>query len=89
MTPARMVKNTPDTSPRMKLDRVDLRKANRGFLVTLVGSTVAFVASVYLGLDYVVAVNGEAYDLSMFAVPLIGYLVELGRRWVSDNAASE
>lgn len=76
-------------SPKFSLNRLDAYKTARGFLVTLVGAAIPFVAGVYLDWDYTFVVGGQAYDFSLFLTAIIGSVLELGRRWVASNPATE
>lgn len=80
---------TAPVSPRFSLNRVDAYKTVRGFAVTLLGAAIPFIAGVYLDWNYTFTVGGEPYDLSLFLTAVIGALLELARRWVASNPATE
>lgn len=75
-----------NTSPKYKLNFVDLYKIVRGAGVTLVGALLTYIAGVYMNVDYTVVLNGHAVDLTGIAVVGIGALIEAGRRWFTDHS---
>lgn len=79
----------PDVSPRFSLNASDKYKSWRMFAVTLLGAAIPFVAGVYLNWDYHFTVNGQTYDFSLFLTAIIGTLLEVGRRFVASNPATE
>lgn len=78
-----------NTSPRFKINGVDLYKTIRGAFITLVAvaitAVLTFVQSKYQGLSYVICwVDENCFNFAFIAVPLIGSILELSRRFVVD-----
>ena len=72
-------------SPAGTLNSTDAYKTVRGFAITLIAALVTAVSSVYLNWDYQWAINGRIFDLTWIAIPVIGALIELGRRYATST----
>ena len=79
-------------SPKFSLNGADLWKTIRGGIITLAAvaltAMLAFVADQYQSWDYSLCVpasggNSFCIDMRLFAIPFIGSVIELGRRFVA------
>lgn len=79
----------PNTSPKWKIDLTDLWKTTRGLLITLLAVVITAIlgriSASYINWNYNVCVKEiPCINLEFIAVPVIGALLELIRRWVTD-----
>ncbi len=73
-------------STRFTLNGVDFWKTCRGTFITALGAFLTWASINYMSVQYVVNVDGHNVDFSLLAVAFIGALLELGRRFVTDNS---
>ncbi len=78
-----------NTSPKYTVNGVDVYKSIRGMTVTVIaviGSAVLdSVSANYTSWQYAVCSGTFCLDLRMVAIPLIGGLLEIGRRWFTEH----
>jgi translation initiation factor 2B subunit (eIF-2B alpha/beta/delta family) len=65
-------------SPKFKINKADLISLGKGFLITLAGAAITFIA------EYLTKVNFGQY--TVVAVPLFALLVNTARKWLVDNS---
>lgn len=65
-----------NNSARFSLNAVDIWKATRGLLVVLAGAGLTYLSEIYLQIDW--------GNYAPIATAVIGTLIELGRRWLSN-----
>lgn len=75
-----------NTSPRFSLNATDLWKVLRGGAVTVLATILTYVASIYMNFNYTIVYGETAINLTPFAIPVIGAIIEFGRRFVADNS---
>ena len=73
-----------NNSTKYQLNAVDAWKIFRGFLVVLGGVVLTYASTIYLNIDYSFMVNGKVIDLAPLMVPIMGSLIEIGRRWITN-----
>lgn len=73
-----------NTSAKYQLNKTDLWKITRGFLVVLGGAVLTYASTIYLNIDYSFIANGKVIDLAPLMVPVLGSLIEMGRRWITN-----
>lgn len=66
-------------SPRLSLNKADLYKTGRGFLIVLAGTTLTFIASNIGNFDF--------GPYTALVVAMASSLVELGRRYLAGYSA--
>lgn len=72
-------------SERFKVNKLDWKKTLRGVAITVVASLVVVVAENYKNFNYVVFLDGHELNLSYIAIPVIGGLIELARRFLAKG----
>lgn len=73
-----------NNSAKYQLNAVDAWKIFRGFLVVLGGAVFTYASTIYLNVDYSFAVQGKVIDLAPLMVPVLGSLIELSRRYLTN-----
>lgn len=73
-------------SQRFTLNGEDFWKTIRGTFITALGAGLTWASIHYMSVQYVVLIDGHTVDFSLLAVALIGALIELGRRFVTENS---
>jgi len=73
-----------NNSVKYQLNKTDLWKIFRGFLVVLGGAILTYLSTIYLNIDYSFTANGKVIDLAPLMVPVLGSLIEIGRRWITN-----
>lgn len=81
---------TMKESPKFTINGTDIWKAIRGGLVTLAAAAltglIGFVGANYESWQYQVCLDSlPCFDAAFLAIPAIGTLLELGRRWLSGQ----
>ncbi len=78
-----------NNSKKFSINGLDIAKTIRGVLITFAAVAITavldHVANTYTGVDYNVCISATScIDLKFLIVPLIGGILEIGRRWVTD-----
>lgn len=73
-----------NTSTKYSLNSTDLHKITRGFVVTLAGTALTYLAAIYGNVDYSVSLKGTTVNLTPLLIPLFGAMIEAGRRYLAD-----
>jgi len=71
-------------SPKFRVDLVDIWKVSRGALLTAFASILTVIGAQYANIDYRFCTETACYSFAFIAVPVIGALLELGRRFLSN-----
>lgn len=78
-------------SPRFTINGADVWKTIRGALITLASvlltAIIAAVSSQYMDWTYNACLGATCMDLRVFMIPVIGGLLEFGRRYLSNFSA--
>lgn len=74
-----------NTSPRLALNKTDWYKTFRGLAITVLATIITYIGAAYQDWQIVLPI-GQGFDATVFIIPLIGGLLEIGRRFVADNS---
>lgn len=77
-----------NTSKKFSINGIDVWKTVRGVLITLLAvaitAVIDYVSGVYQNANYNLCVaTNFCIDMKFIAIPLIGGIIELGRRWMT------
>lgn len=73
-----------NASSRFSVNTTDLAKTARGLGITALSAALVYLSDVYASLDYTVCLGSQCFNTAFIAIPLVGALLELGRRFVTD-----
>lgn len=78
--------NMNSTSPKYSLDKTDLYKLGRLFLVMMAGTVITYVSSIYMNINFVIPVGGSMLNLTPLLIPIISLGIDTARKFLNNYA---
>ena len=75
------------SSKQFQLNKTDLWKIGRGFLIVLGGTTLTYVSSIVFQVNWVIPIGGASLNVTPMLIPIFSLLIDAARKWLTNYEA--
>lgn len=73
------------SSKRFQLNKTDLWKIGRGFLIVMAGTALTYFSAIVLKINWVIPVGNEQFlNLTPLAIPLFSLVIDTVRKFLNN-----